>query len=72
MVKKLAAAMLPPSREREIRKHWINRFLKRNPSVVAKLSQRLDYQRATAGDPTVLKDFFNKVCSFHVNGYPEG
>jgi hypothetical protein len=29
----------------------------------------LDHQRATAGDPTVLKDFFIKVCSFHVSGY---
>jgi hypothetical protein len=69
MVKRLAAGMLPPSREREIGKHWINRFLKRNPDVVAKFSQRLDRQRATAGDPTVLKDFFIKVCSFHVSGY---
>jgi hypothetical protein len=72
MVKRSAAGMLPLSREREIGRHSINRFLKRNPSVIAKFSQRLDRQRATAGDPTVLKDFFNKVCSFHVNGYAEG
>jgi len=44
-----------------VEKHWINRFLKRNPDVVAKFNERLDRQRATAGDPTALEDFFKKL-----------
>jgi len=51
IVKRLAAAMLSPSRVREVGTHWINRFLKQNPDVVAKFSQHLDRQRVTAGDP---------------------
>jgi hypothetical protein len=48
--KRLAVGMLSASRRREVGIHWTNRFLKRNPAVVAKFSQRLDRQRATASD----------------------
>jgi len=60
-VKSFAQALLPPSQRREVGKHWISRFLERNPSITSKFSQRLDRQRAHAEDPKTLKDFFQKV-----------
>jgi hypothetical protein len=67
IVKRLAVGMLSAFRKRDVGTHWTNRFLKRNPAVVAKFSQRLDRQRATASDSTVLEDFFKKVYIFPAN-----
>ena len=45
-------------------KNWIVRFLNRHPHLAAKLSSRLDRQRALASDRVVLKDYFAKVECF--------
>ena len=47
---------------RSLGKHWITRFLSCHPDLAAKLSSRLDRQRALASNPSVIKDYFNKVC----------
>jgi hypothetical protein len=65
LVKAFAMALLPSSRRRQLGKHWLSRFLNRNPALVSKFSQRLDRQRANANDPAILKDFFRKVYSPH-------
>lgn len=48
--------------ERILGKHWVSRFLNRQPKLASKLSTRLDRQRALANDPLILKDFYQKVC----------
>ncbi len=62
LLKAFAISLLPPVRQRQLGKHWITRFLNRNPALASKFSQRLDRQRANANDPAILKDFFCKVC----------
>jgi len=42
MVKAFAMSLLPPHRRRQLRKHWMTRFLHRHPAIAAKFSQRLD------------------------------
>jgi len=64
MVKAFAMALLPPARRRQLGKHWLTRFLNRNPSLTSKFSQRLDRQRANANNPAILKDFYRKVYKF--------
>jgi len=61
LVKQFASSLLTPSQRRNVGKHWLSRFLCRNPSLVTKFSQRLDRQRATASNPAILKDFYQKV-----------
>jgi hypothetical protein len=61
LVKAYATSLLSPHRQRQLGKHWMTRFLNRNPSLVSMFSQRLDRQRANANDPAILKDFFRKV-----------
>jgi hypothetical protein len=61
MVKVFAMSLLPPGRRRQLGKHWLIRFLNRNPSVTSKFSQRLDHQRTNADNPAILKDFYRKV-----------
>lgn len=46
---------------RKLGKHWLTRFLDRNPEINSKLAVRLDRQRALADNPTTLKDYFTKV-----------
>jgi hypothetical protein len=61
ILKGFASSLLPGEKRREVGKHWITRFLNRNPELSAKFSQRLDRQRANANDPLILKDYFRKV-----------
>ena len=42
-------------------KHWIPRFLKRQPALAIKLSSQLERQRAYANNPRVLQDYFGKL-----------
>src|SRR5437879_3357748 len=42
-------------------KHWLSRFLDRNPSITVKYSCRLKRQRAQVNNPWVIKDFFVKL-----------
>ena len=42
-------------------KHWLSRFVDRNPSITVRLSGHLERQRAQANDPRVIKDFFAKL-----------
>ena len=69
MIKEFATALLPPEKHREIGQRWVNRFLSRNPDLVARYGQRLGRQRATASDPAILKDFFKKVSSPHMGAH---
>lgn len=62
VVKEMAQAIV----SRRVNHHvlgmrWISRFLSRHPQLSAKLSTRIDRQRALASDPRVLKDYFNNV-----------
>jgi len=62
VVKSMAEAIVA-RREKNwsLGKHWITRFLHRHPALAAKLSSRLDRQRALASNPLVIMDYFNKV-----------
>ena len=48
-------------KSRTLGRHWLTRFLNRNPGLAAKISTRIDRQRAFASNPAILKDFFRKV-----------
>lgn len=48
---------------RTLGKHWLARFLERNPELASKFTMRLDRQRAYADNPTILKDYFEQVRS---------
>jgi hypothetical protein len=62
VVKSMAEAIVGRrEKNRSLGKHWITRFLSRHPGLASKLSSRLDRQRAFANNPTILKDYFNKV-----------
>lgn len=62
LVKAMAEAILQRrEKERRIGKHWLSRFLKRQPELASKVSTRLDRQRAFASDPRVISDYFQKV-----------
>jgi len=62
LVKEMAQAIVSRRLNHHILgKHWMSRFLSRHPQLSAKLSTRIDRQRALASDPRVLKDYFNKV-----------
>ena len=50
-------------KDRQIGHHWLVHVLKRHPELASRLSTRLDRQRALAGDPVVIKDYFRKVNS---------
>ena len=62
VVKSMAEAIIARrEKDRSLGKHWITRFLSRHPDLAARLSSRLDRQRALASNPSVIKDYFNKV-----------
>ena len=42
-------------------KHWITRFLARNPQLKQHLSNPMDQQRLKALNPTVVRAFFNEI-----------
>lgn len=44
-----------------IGKHWVSRFLKRQPSLALKMSTQLERQREHAKDPKLLQDYFSKL-----------
>jgi len=46
---------------RRLGKHWLTRFLNRNPELSSKFTARLERQRAFAENPAVIKDYFSKV-----------
>ena len=63
VVKSIAEAIIARrEKNRSLGKHWITSFRSRHPDIAAKLSSRLDRQRALASNPSVIKDYFNKVC----------
>lgn len=66
LVKEMAAYLVK-KREigRTLGKHWLDRFLKRNPGIVSKFSARLDRQRALADNPELIKDYFKKVSTIY-------
>jgi len=62
VVKAMAEALVQRrEKERRIGKHWLSRFLKRQPELVSKVSTRLDRQRALASDSRIISDYFQKV-----------
>jgi hypothetical protein len=71
LVKEMAAYLVK-KREigRKLGKHWLDRFLKRNPSIVSKFSARLDRQRALANSPELIKDYFKKVSTLYYYSRP--
>ena len=40
---------------------WLGRFLDRHPTYSTKFAVNLDRQRALASNPTLIKDFFQKL-----------
>ncbi|CCX34403.1 Similar to conserved hypothetical protein [Penicillium marneffei ATCC 18224]; acc. no. XP_002144529 [Pyronema omphalodes CBS 100304] len=60
-LKAFAIAIQPPSKCREVRKHWITWFPDRHPELEFRCSQCLDRQRANANDPVLIKDYFQKL-----------
>jgi len=65
VVKSMAQALLRRRvNTHTLGKHWLTRFLNRNPMLASKLSSCLDRQRARADDPRVIKDYFQKVAKF--------
>jgi hypothetical protein len=66
---KAMAYHLQPTEKRTIPgKHWITRFLNRHPIITSKIASRIDRQRATADNPTVLAGFFKLVRYPHKFG----
>jgi len=62
VVKEMAQAIVSRRVNHHVlRKHWISRFLSRHPQLSAKLSTRIDRERALASDPRVIKDYFNNL-----------
>ena len=49
------------ARPQPIGKHWLSRFLNRHPELSSKYSEQLNRQRALAGNPKVLNDYFRKL-----------
>jgi Tc5 transposase DNA-binding domain len=63
LVKEMAAYLVKKRlNDHKLGKHWLSRFLDRNPELASRFSSRLDRQRAYASNPAVLRDYFNKVC----------
>jgi hypothetical protein len=48
---------------RRLRKHWLARFLQRNPELASKFSARLDKQRALISNKDLIRDYYKKVCA---------
>ena len=62
VVKSMAEDIIPRrEKDRSLGKYWITRFLSRHPDLAARLSSKLDRQRALASNPSVIKDHFSKV-----------
>lgn len=65
LVKEMAAYLV---RKREIGrtlgKHWLERFLKRNPNIKSRFASRLDRQRALTNNAELIKDYYKQV-QFH-------
>ena len=62
LVKQMAAGLIQKrAGEQKLGKHWLKRFLDRNPELASRFSSRLDRQRALASNPAVLRDYSSKV-----------
>jgi len=62
MVKQMAEHLIQQRvGQQKLGKHWLKRFLDRNPELASRFSSRLDRQRALASNPVVLRDYFKKV-----------
>jgi len=62
LVKSMAQALVRRRlKEHTLGRHWLTRFLNRNPTLASKLSSRIDRQRARADDPKIIKNYFQKV-----------
>lgn len=58
LIEKAEAILHITSPEMRIGKRWIERFMKRHNELQMKFSQRLDHQRAAAGNPKVMEKHF--------------
>ena len=66
---KTVAAQLAESRAQEegasspasLGSSWLGRFLDRHPTYSTKFAVNLDRQRALASNPTLIKDYFQKL-----------
>ena len=62
LVKQMAEHLIQKrAGQQTLGKHWLKRFLDRNPELASRFSSRLDRQRALASNPAVLRDYFTKV-----------
>ena len=50
--------------EEKCGKHWISRFLLRNPAIKSKVGQKLDHKRANAPSIEALKTWFDRFKEF--------
>jgi len=66
VVKTMALALIhrrANSQNKTLGVHWLTRFLDQHPQLASKLRTRLDRQRTFASNPSILKDYFAKVCT---------
>ena len=59
LVEKAEAILHVTSPDIKIGKHWITRFMKRHKELQMKFTQRLDRQRAAAGNPKIMEKHFS-------------
>jgi hypothetical protein len=60
LLKEKAEAILHiTNSDKKIGKHWIERFMKRHKELQMKFTQRLDRQRAAAGNPKIMEKHFS-------------
>ncbi|KAK8093167.1 uncharacterized protein PG998_014568 [Apiospora kogelbergensis] len=58
------ADLLSESRGGErVGKHWVRRFIDRNPDLQTKMNRKYDYQRALCEDPGVISGWFGLVAN---------
>lgn len=62
LVKEMAAYLVSKRASgRKLGRHWLTRFLDRNPELSSRFTGRIERQRAFANNPKLLKDYFDKV-----------
>jgi hypothetical protein len=62
LVKEMAAYLVSKRASgRKLGRHWLTRFLDRNPELSSRFTGRIERQRAFANNPRLLKDYFDKV-----------
>jgi len=59
LIEKAEAIIHPTNPDRKIGKHWIERFMKHHKEIQMRFTQRLDRQRAAAGNPKIMEKHFS-------------